>query len=217
MSRNSWLGTGAIFEDWLNGWVFVYKLSGCGFESRCSHLHLSMPPKEILHHHLNQWACYITGFMCLCIYILQYIPEFLHCLYRESILILLLHCDMDRHEHAKYFHEYIFTFSFYRLFYEFFKYLRLSFIPDVSIVKHPLRYLRYINLRADFFAIIKAELIFAILALNRKNLILKIQFGWVNCRNKFWNKFRNTVWKPKILQKSLLKIFIFFWGTDFIC
>ena len=23
---------------WLNGWVFVYKLSGCGFESGCSHL-----------------------------------------------------------------------------------------------------------------------------------------------------------------------------------
>ena len=22
----------------LNGWVFVYELSGCGFESRCSHL-----------------------------------------------------------------------------------------------------------------------------------------------------------------------------------
>ena len=23
---------------WLNGWVFVYELSGCGFESCCSHL-----------------------------------------------------------------------------------------------------------------------------------------------------------------------------------
>ena len=23
---------------WLNGWVFVYKLSGCGFESSCSHI-----------------------------------------------------------------------------------------------------------------------------------------------------------------------------------
>ena len=23
---------------WLNGWVFAYELSGCGFESRCSHL-----------------------------------------------------------------------------------------------------------------------------------------------------------------------------------
>ena len=22
---------------WLNGWVFVYELSGCGFESRCGH------------------------------------------------------------------------------------------------------------------------------------------------------------------------------------
>ena len=23
---------------WLNGWVFVYELSGCEFESRCCHL-----------------------------------------------------------------------------------------------------------------------------------------------------------------------------------
>ena len=23
---------------WLNSWVFIYELSGCGFESRCSHL-----------------------------------------------------------------------------------------------------------------------------------------------------------------------------------
>ena len=27
-----------ILQIWLNGWVFVYELSGCGFESRCSHL-----------------------------------------------------------------------------------------------------------------------------------------------------------------------------------
>ena len=26
---------------WLNGWVFVYKLSGCGFESRCYQLNFS--------------------------------------------------------------------------------------------------------------------------------------------------------------------------------
>ena len=25
-------------QVWLNRWVFVYELSGCGFESRCSHL-----------------------------------------------------------------------------------------------------------------------------------------------------------------------------------
>ena len=23
---------------WLNGWIFVYKLNGCGFEPRCCHL-----------------------------------------------------------------------------------------------------------------------------------------------------------------------------------
>ena len=27
---------------WLNGWVFLYEISGCGFESRCSHLKLQM-------------------------------------------------------------------------------------------------------------------------------------------------------------------------------
>ena len=27
-----------ILPVWLNGWVFVYKLSGCGFESSCCHL-----------------------------------------------------------------------------------------------------------------------------------------------------------------------------------
>ena len=26
-----------IWPVWVNGWVFVYKLSGCGFESLCSH------------------------------------------------------------------------------------------------------------------------------------------------------------------------------------
>ena len=27
-----------VWLVWLNGWVFVYKLSGCGFKSRCCHL-----------------------------------------------------------------------------------------------------------------------------------------------------------------------------------
>ena len=27
-----------IWPAWLNGWVFVYELSGCGFESSCSHI-----------------------------------------------------------------------------------------------------------------------------------------------------------------------------------
>ena len=29
-----------IWPVWLNGWVFVYQLSGCGFASSCSHLKL---------------------------------------------------------------------------------------------------------------------------------------------------------------------------------
>ena len=27
-----------LWPVWLNGWVFVYEMSGCGFESRCCHL-----------------------------------------------------------------------------------------------------------------------------------------------------------------------------------
>ena len=30
-----------VWPVWLNSWVFVYQLSGCGFESRCSHWNLS--------------------------------------------------------------------------------------------------------------------------------------------------------------------------------
>ena len=29
-----------IWPVWLNGWVFVYELSGCGFESSCSQIRL---------------------------------------------------------------------------------------------------------------------------------------------------------------------------------
>ena len=32
-----------IWQVWLDGWVFVYKLSGCGFESRCIHLNFGKP------------------------------------------------------------------------------------------------------------------------------------------------------------------------------
>ena len=33
-----------IWPVWLNGWVFVYELSGCGFESSCSHLNFRFCP-----------------------------------------------------------------------------------------------------------------------------------------------------------------------------
>ena len=32
--------TSIIWPAWLNGWVFVYKLSGCGFKFSCSHVNL---------------------------------------------------------------------------------------------------------------------------------------------------------------------------------
>ena len=37
-ARNSFLKAGTtseVWSVWLNGWVFSYELSGCGFESRC--------------------------------------------------------------------------------------------------------------------------------------------------------------------------------------
>ena len=33
-----------IQSVWPNGWVFVYEVSGCGFESRCSHLNFRYCP-----------------------------------------------------------------------------------------------------------------------------------------------------------------------------
>ena len=33
-----WQHSPIIWSVWLNGWVFIYELSGCGFESRCFHL-----------------------------------------------------------------------------------------------------------------------------------------------------------------------------------
>ena len=39
--------TTTYFVNELNGWVFVYELSGCGFESSCSHL-----DKACFQHHI---------------------------------------------------------------------------------------------------------------------------------------------------------------------
>ena len=35
-----WQHSSIIWPVWLNGWLFVYQLSGCGFESRCCHLNV---------------------------------------------------------------------------------------------------------------------------------------------------------------------------------
>ena len=37
-----------LWSVWPNGWVFVYELSGCGFESRCSHLKFNLLSNWIL-------------------------------------------------------------------------------------------------------------------------------------------------------------------------
>ena len=35
-----------IWPVWLNDWVFVHELSGCGFHSRYSHLEFTLPSKS---------------------------------------------------------------------------------------------------------------------------------------------------------------------------
>ena len=41
-----------IWPVWLNGWVFVYELSGCVFESGCSHLKIfTVKNRKSEHHH----------------------------------------------------------------------------------------------------------------------------------------------------------------------
>ena len=40
-----------ICPVWINGWVLIYELSGCGFESRCSHLNIGK-----LFKFLNVWV-----------------------------------------------------------------------------------------------------------------------------------------------------------------
>ena len=38
LELNCWVAKLAFFPVWPNGWVFVYELSGSGFQSSCSHL-----------------------------------------------------------------------------------------------------------------------------------------------------------------------------------
>ena len=48
-----------IWSVWPNGWVFVYELSGCGFESRCSHLNSSHLCNRLVTSHIGSpWVCY---------------------------------------------------------------------------------------------------------------------------------------------------------------
>ena len=39
---SEWIHCSIIWPVWLNGWVFLYELSGCGFESRCSDLNFML-------------------------------------------------------------------------------------------------------------------------------------------------------------------------------
>ena len=39
-TNKCWQHSSVIWPIWLNGWVFVYELSGCGSGSNCSHLNL---------------------------------------------------------------------------------------------------------------------------------------------------------------------------------
>ena len=64
---------------WLNGWVFVYELCGCGFESTCSHLKFTHIYKIYI------YICNIYTYIYLYIYyIYVYIYIYIY-IYREII------------------------------------------------------------------------------------------------------------------------------------
>ena len=51
-----------IWPVWLNSWVFVYKLSGCGFQSHCSHLNFRYGAcfKKGVPWHSDKYECGFT-------------------------------------------------------------------------------------------------------------------------------------------------------------
>ena len=62
-----------IWPVWLNGWVFIYELNGCGFESTCGHLNLNCYPRNDKHKQflqpliksltISKYICRITSFV----------------------------------------------------------------------------------------------------------------------------------------------------------
>ena len=58
-----------IWPVWLNGWVFIYELSGSGFESSCGHLNLNTIPELISTNSfynlltMSKYICSITSFV----------------------------------------------------------------------------------------------------------------------------------------------------------
>ena len=72
-----------IWPVWLDGWTFVYELSGCGFKSSCSRLPFLYWWKAfwiILH---QDWLCYIFSKM------LQYFVVHIIVIYRNEFEISL--------------------------------------------------------------------------------------------------------------------------------
>ena len=55
-----------IWPVWLNGWVFDYELSGCGFESSCSYLILDFTPASSMEF-LDIQATIKCGFTLTCV------------------------------------------------------------------------------------------------------------------------------------------------------
>ena len=50
-----------MWQVWLNGWVFVYELSGCGFEYRCNHLNFRFHAcfEQGVHWHSGNYGVWI--------------------------------------------------------------------------------------------------------------------------------------------------------------
>ena len=56
-----------VWTFWLNGWVFVYELSGCGFESHCSHLNFRFCAciEQWVPWHPGSYRVWIHSEMCM--------------------------------------------------------------------------------------------------------------------------------------------------------
>ena len=53
-----------IWPVWLNDWVFIYELSGCGFKSSCSHLNFSACFDQGVPWHSDNYRVWIHSEKC---------------------------------------------------------------------------------------------------------------------------------------------------------
>ena len=88
---------------WLNGWVFVYELSGCEFESRCSHVYLSVVDRIFS---LN----FFVGSFEVCYSFFGFV--YVYCLVHQSVVVF---CFMFRRKSAARFFFFVLIFLYFSI------------------------------------------------------------------------------------------------------